>query len=159
MSPNKINRGKMKKLNEREEQFLSNFFDPDYNGDVVKAYIDAGYDDGPSAKSNSRKKLRDLTEHITLRAFDRIGTHVPWALNELVNLIKKTKNDNVKLRAIQDILDRSGLNRPTVIQHEDKSDPKAMTSQEVAHEIASLLNKANRAPELKVVGGNDVKDN
>lgn len=158
MSTSRINRGKLKKLNEREEAFLENVFNPDYNGDLVQAYIDAGYDDGPSAKNNCRKKFRELGEHITLRSFDRFSTHIPWAINELVTLIMTTKNDNVKLKALQDLMDRAGLKTPTVIQHEDKTDPRAMTSQEVAREIASLLNKANRAPDLKVVGGNDVKE-
>ena len=152
----RIDPTKLKKLNDQEEAFLANLVDPRYSQDpqgLRRAYVDAGYSDSRSATCNARTKLRELSDHIQLRIHEKIGSHIPWALNELVQLAKTTKNEQVKLKALLNILDRGGYATPIVIEH-IKDDPKDMTREQLRKEVEMLVRKMSKdKPALDVIDG------
>ena len=146
----RVNTKSLRPLNDREDKFVDNYLDRNYRGELVRAYIDGGFSDGPKAGSNARQKLRDLRQHVIERMHMQIGIHVPWAFAELVDLAVSTKNEQVKLKCLQDILSRAGFDHP--ISFESKSDqPSDMSAKDIATELARLLQKAK--PELKLVEG------
>lgn len=152
----RISPNKLRPLSERDAKFLELITSPAYSRDndgLRRAYVDAGWSDGKGAMSNARSKLRDLNEHIQLRIHEKIGSHVPWALNELVELAKNTKNDLVKMKVLLEIMNRAGYTTPITIEH-IKDDPRDMTAEQIRKEILQILKQRSK-PELKVVGGQD----
>lgn len=134
---------KMKELNDKEQKFLEEYL---VDGDYNRAYVAAGYKHNAA---NARKKSLELAPHIKQAMYTKIGSHVPWAINELVKLAMNSSSDTVRLNALKDILSRAGYDQAIQIETTEKSE-KDMDNSEIAEEIRDLIKKAG--PQLKAVG-------
>ena len=123
---------KLRELNDREKVFLELYIE---NGDYKAAYIGAGY--APHG-SNARKKAEEMHVHIKQAIYAKIGSHVPWAIDEMVKLARGAKTESVKLNALKDILSRAGYDHALVIENRD-TDPDQMSDKEIAQEIQDLV--------------------
>lgn len=133
-----------RELNDREQKFLDLYIE---SGNYREAYVEAGY--RPNA-ANARKKAEELQSHIKQAIYTRIGSHVPWAITELVKLAGNSSSDTVRLNALKDILSRAGYDQAIQIETTEKSE-KDMDNSEIAEEIRDLIKKAG--PQLKAVNG------
>ncbi len=133
---------KLRELNDREQVFMELYIE---NGDYIAAQIGAGY--APHA-SNARKKAEELHQHIRQALYTKIGSHVPWAINEMVKLATNAKTESVKFNALKDILSRAGYDHALVIESKD-AEPEEMSDGEIAQEIQDLVKASGQ--QLKAV--------
>jgi hypothetical protein len=134
---------KNRELNDKEQKFLELYIE---NGDYKTAYVEAGY---KFHAANARKKAEELQSHIKQAIYTRIGSHVPWAISELVLLATNSSSDTVRLNALKDILSRAGYDQAIQIETTEISE-KDLDTKELSEEIRDLIKKAG--PQLKAVG-------
>ena len=113
-------------------------------GDKKQAWLDAGYAKGGirSAGNIIRENMRLVEKLIR----NRIGSHVPLALNGVLELATGAKQESVRLKALQDILYRAGYDRPVEIVTSEK-DVNALDNKELEDELTTLLARANKEAE------------
>ncbi len=133
---------KLRELNDREKIFMELYIE---NGDYLAAQIGAG--SCPNG-SNARKKAEELHAHIRQALYLKIGSHVPWAIDQMVALAKGAKTETVRLNALKDILSRAGYDHALVIENRD-AEPEEMSDKEIALEIQDLIKQSGA--KLKVV--------
>ena len=113
-------------------------------GDKNAAWLEAGYAKGGirSAGNIIRENMRLVEKLIR----NRIGSHVPLALNGVLELATGAKQESVRLKALQDILYRAGYDRPVEIVTSEK-DVNALDNKELEDELTTLLARANKEAE------------
>ena len=134
---------KLHELNKAELIFVDEYME---HGDHVRAHKAAGY---AQVRGNASKKLTELHRHIKAEIHVKIGSHVPWAVQELVGLARDSSSDTVRLNALKDILSRAGYDQAIQIETNDVSE-KDLNSTEMNQEIKDLIKLAG--PHLKIVG-------
>jgi len=134
---------KLHELNTQELRFVDAYME---HGDHIKAHKEAGY---KPVRGNASKKLKELRHHIQSEVYIKIGTHVPWAVKEMVELARNSASDTVRLNALKDILSRAGYDQAIQIETNDVSE-KDLDSKEMNQEIKDLIKLAG--PQLKIVG-------
>ena len=101
------------KINDKEEQFLSNLFSN--GGAVVAAAIDAGYSKGSVGYLRSK-----LADEIIQRSKNVLASASVKATNRLIQMIdtpEVTRGDDVRLKAAESLLNRVGLGREEPHNH------------------------------------------
>jgi hypothetical protein len=88
-------------------------------------------------------KVRDNWELVELLIKNKIGSHVPFALNGIVELAANAKQESVKLKALQDILFRAGYDAPMRIETTEVQ-AGDMTNTELDNELTKLLSRVNK---------------
>jgi len=117
------------------------FFDLYINsGDARSAWIAAGYSTSNAGKAMSL--IRDNWRVIEKMIRTRIGTHVPMALNGIIQLAQEAKQESVRLKALQDILSRAGYDGVMKIEHTDKAADE-LNNSELEQELQKLLKRSN----------------
>tara|TARA_R110000744_G_scaffold298622_1_gene408211 strand:+ start:395 stop:814 length:420 start_codon:yes stop_codon:yes gene_type:complete len=134
---------KLFQLNKNELSFVESYMK---HGDHILAHKEAGY---KPVRGNASKKLTELHRHIKAEIHVKIGSHVPWAVQELVGLARDSSSDTVRLNALKDILSRAGYDQAIQIETNDVSE-KDLNSTEMNQEIKDLIKLAG--PHLKIVG-------
>ena len=109
-------------------------------GDPAKAWIGAGY--SPSNTPIAMRTIRDNFKLVEKLITNKIGRHVPFAVNGVIELATNAKNDAVKLKALQDILFRAGYDRPMEIVTSEKTADE-MSNTELDTELTRLLARVN----------------
>ena len=122
--------------NEHSEQFLDFVLRYVETGHAPSAWTDAGFSD--NTKNRAMSRLRDNWRLVEKVIKDRIGTHVPMALNGIITLAQHAKQESIRLKAQQDILYRAGYDKPVEFVVEDK-DATDLKDQELKDELARLL--------------------
>lgn len=140
--------GKAKKLKATEEDFSTKTekfitFLEYYveSGDHKQAWLDAGY--SPSNIATAMGKIRDNWRLVEKLIRNRIGSHVPFALNGVVELAMNAKQESVRLKALQDILFRAGYDAALQIETSEKVSD--LDNAELENELTRLLARANNA--------------
>ena len=110
-------------------------------GDKNKSWIDAGYSEKTTNQAMSL--IRDNWRLVEKLIRDRIGSHVPMALNGIVELAMNAKNDSVKLKALQDVMYRAGYDRPLEIVT-GEMDVQKLANKDLDMELTALLARANK---------------
>ena len=88
-----------------QEKFVESYC---LTGNATKAALMAGYSEN-TAKQKGYELKNKLSKEIADRTGKLISDMLPSALNELRFLMEEATSESVKLGAIKDILDRSGL--------------------------------------------------
>ena len=120
------------------EQFLEFVMGYVETGSAPSAWVAAGYSENTKGRAMSR--LRDNWRLVEKVIKDRIGNHVPMALNGIIQLAQDAKQESIRLKAQQDILYRAGYDKPVEFVVEDK-ETRDMKDNELKDELARLLNK------------------
>ena len=133
----------LKKIEEEEysehtEQFLDFVMRYVETGNASQSWIDAGY--SQNSKGRAMSRLRDNWRLVEKFIKDRIGGHVPMALNGIITLAENAKQESIRLKAQQDILYRAGYDTPVAFVVEDK-DASNLKDAELKDELARLLSK------------------
>jgi hypothetical protein len=110
-------------------------------GDKNQSWIDAGYSENTTNQSMSL--IRDNWRLVEKLIRDRIGSHVPMALNGIVELAQNASNDSVKLKALQDVMYRAGYDRPLEIVT-GEMDVQKLANKDLDMELTALLARANK---------------
>lgn len=118
-------------------QFLEHYIEL---GDAHQAWIAAGY--SSTSKARAMLTIRDNWRIVEKLIRNRIGTHVPMALNGLIQLAQNAKQESVRLKALQDILSRAGYDSVLQIEHSEK-DAQSMNNAELDQELQRLLKRSN----------------
>mgnify|MGYP003138138147 CR=1 FL=1 len=113
-------------------------------GDAKQAWLDAGYSQSNTSKAMS--VIRDNWRVIEKMIRTRIGSHVPMALNGIINLAQNAKQESVRLKALQDILSRAGYDGVMKIEHTEKAADE-MDNKEFEVELQRLLKRSNDSQE------------
>ena len=125
---------------ERLDKFIDLYLD--YEGDNVRAWLDAGY--AESTKSSSMAKLRKHWDIVQARIVERMGSHVPEALAVVVDLMRNARSETIKLKAAQDIMGRAGYDQASKIELSEKK-AEDLNQEELRKELSELMNRANAA--------------
>ncbi len=110
------------------------------SGDKKAAWEEAGYAIG--GLKNASKMIRDNYRLVEKLIRDRIGSHVPMALEGVVELATNAKQESVRLKALQDILYRAGYDKPIEIVTSEK-EVRDMDNKELEDELTKLLARSN----------------
>ena len=78
-------------------------------GNGTLAAKEAGYKDSPSLVNQASKLKRKLSEEIAEELTSNFVNAAPKALSTLLDLLKNSASDSVKLTASRDLLDRAGF--------------------------------------------------
>lgn len=135
-----------KELTERPERlvrFIELYLE--YKGDHKKAWVDAGYSE--SGLPRAMKTLRDNFSMVNKLVYQRIGNHVPLALEGIVELAVNAKQESIRLKACQDILSRAGYDAAMKLET-TVTETKDMKDEELTKELKELLGKSNTAAAL-----------
>tara|TARA_R110000744_G_scaffold272405_2_gene385379 strand:- start:167 stop:631 length:465 start_codon:yes stop_codon:yes gene_type:complete len=111
------------------------------SGDKNTSWVEAGYSE--LTTNQAMGKIRDNWRLVEKLIRDRIGSHVPMALNGIVELAMNAKNDSVKLKALQDVMYRAGYDRPLEIITGDM-DVEKLANKDLDMELTALLARANK---------------
>ena len=110
-------------------------------GDHKKAWLDSGY--SASNLPSAMGKIRDNWRLVEKLIRNRIGSHVPFALNGVVELAMNAKQESVRLKALQDILFRAGYDAALQIETSEKVSD--LDNADLENELTRLLARANNA--------------
>ena len=137
-------------LSNKEQIYIAHFI---VNGDKKAAYAYAGYKmNGKGTNANMNAFHRNLYGNIERALKERIGEHVPEALNAVRNLMLDTEvSDAVRLNAAKDLLSRGGTDATTRSEVETTTKISDLIDEEIDTQITELTRN------LKVVGGTAVK--
>ena len=124
-------------------------------GDAQKAWLEAGY--SASNKRTAMSVVRDNWRIVEKLIRDRIGTHVPMALNGLIHLAQEAKQESVRLKALQDILSRAGYDSAMKIEHSEKL-AQDMNHSEIETELQRLLKRSNDEAQAALESKSTQKD-
>jgi hypothetical protein len=109
----------------------------DNGGDHLEASRTAGY-----ATSNGAKKLlRDNWQSVQDLVMQKIGGHVPFAIEGIVHLAGNAKSEQVRLKACQDLLSRAGLDSSIKIESRSEA-VEDLESSDLEAELLTLISKA-----------------
>ena len=140
-----------KTLSEKEQMYIAHFIT---NGDREAAFAYAGFKpNGKGTNANMNKFHRDLYGNIEVAVRDRIGEHVPKAINAVAHLMECSESDAVKLNAAKDLLSRAGTDPTTRQEVETTTKVSDLTDEEITHKITELTE------ELKTGGKGTVYPN
>ena len=114
-------------------------------GDPVKAWTDSGL--SATTSNRCRAVLRDHWQYIEKQIADKIGSHVPMAIEGIVYLAQHAKGEGVKLKALQDLLSRAGYDGAIKIETKEVS-AEDMDDSMLKDELSILLKKAGMVEEL-----------
>lgn len=104
------------------------------------AYIAAGYS-SLNCRSNAHKYYRQNADYIQSYISEHIGAHAPTAWKVIVAIASDpNEKGGIRLKAAQDIMDRSGYGAKQKIEFSMK-DTKDMTTEELQNEIAKLASE------------------
>ena len=120
------------------EQFLDFVSRYVETGNAGESWIAAGY--SPNTKSSAMNRLRQDWRVVERMIHDRIGGHVPMALNGILLLAQEARTESIRLKAQQDILYRAGYDKPIEFAVKDK-DANDLKDDELKDELARLLAK------------------
>jgi hypothetical protein len=123
---------------ERLDKFIDLYLD--YEGDNVRAWVDAGY--AESTRSSSMAKLRKHWDIVQARIVERIGSHVPRSLAVIVDLMENARSETIKLKAAQDIMGRAGYDQASKIELSEKK-AEDLNQDELKRELEALMSRAN----------------
>jgi hypothetical protein len=122
---------------ERLDLFIDLYIEK--GGDPQSAWVEAGY--SPSTKKKAMSTLRANWQEVERRIRLRIGSHVPMALQGIVELARNAKAESVRLKAQQDIMKRAGYDvAEEFILTEKKAED--MDDSELKTELAELLKRS-----------------
>lgn len=129
---------------EKIQAFIDAYLDN--GGDVKKAWVDGGMSASTisRAKATLRKHWKTVEEGIMLR----IGSHVPFALDGIVELAKTAKSETVRLNALKDIMSRAGYDGAIRIESKVQQ-VEDMDEKDIEAELIELLKKT--APSFEIV--------
>ena len=122
---------------ERLDKFIDLYLD--YEGDNVRAWLDAGY--AESTKSSSMAKLRKHWDIVQARIVERIGSHVPEALSVVLDLMRNARSETIRLKSAQDIMGRAGYDQASKIELSDKK-AEDLNQDELKRELEALMSRA-----------------
>jgi hypothetical protein len=105
-------------------------------GDAKASWVEAGF--SKNTQNLAMNRLRNNWRMVERMIQDRIGNHVPMALNGIIGLAQNAKQDSIKLKAQQDILYRAGYDKPIEYSVSDK-DATELKDSELKDELARLL--------------------
>lgn len=109
-------------------------------GNAKASWVEAGY--AEVTVNQAMSKIRDNWRLVEKLIRDRIGSHVPMALNGIVELAMNAKNDSVKLKALQDVMYRAGYDRPLEIIT-GEMDVEKLPNKDLDAELTAMLARAN----------------
>lgn len=116
-------------------------------GDKKTAWIEAGY--APGGLRSASNILRENARLVEKLIRNRIGDHVPLALDGVLNLAMNAKQESVRLKALQDILYRAGYDKPIEIVTSEK-EASELDNKALDDELTKLLARANREAEQTI---------
>ena len=116
-------------------------------GDAKAAWVSVG--NLPTTAHMAMSKIRDNWDIVEEMIRLRIGTHVPFALNGIVDLAMNAKQEAVRLKALQDILFRAGYDAALKIETKEV-DAKDMSNTQLDAELTRLLARVNNEAEADV---------
>jgi phage terminase small subunit len=115
-----------------QEKFVESYC---LTGNATKAALMAGYSEN-TAKQKGYELKNKLSKEIADRTGKLISDMLPSALNELRFLMEEATSESVKLGAIKDILDRSGL-KP--VEKTEVTTVEKMSTEEIQRELDAIL--------------------
>tara|TARA_R110002020_G_scaffold174059_2_gene365073 strand:- start:424 stop:795 length:372 start_codon:yes stop_codon:yes gene_type:complete len=104
-------------------------------GNATKAAVMAGYSEN-SAKQKGYELKNKFSNEIADRTGKLISDMLPGALSQLRFLMEEATSESVKLGAIKDILDRSGL-KP--VEKTEITTVEKMSNEEIQKELDAIL--------------------
>lgn len=117
---------------EREQAFIDNIVHKRMGR--VEAYLEAGYSE-TNAKAYSRKIFWRVRPVIESELEQKFQTAAPMAMTVLVDLLT-SKSEQVRLRAAQDILNRTGWSEVKKVEVKDTSQK---SDKEIDSELRNIL--------------------
>lgn len=133
----KVGSDLMKGKAEKTIEFLQLYVE---SGDAKQAWLDVG--NSTSTQHLAMQRIRENWRLVEELVRLRIGRHVPFALNGIVELATTAKQEAVRLKALQDILFRAGYDAPMKIETMEK-EAKDMSNRELDAELTRLLARVN----------------
>ena len=119
-------------MTERQDKFIDIY---SKTGNATQSAIEAGYSEktakqkGYALKNLLRKEINEQTQKV-------LADHVPSSIKWLSELAETSESDSVRLGAIKDLLDRSGL-KP--VERIEQTTVEKMSDEEIQRELDSLL--------------------
>lgn len=115
MAGNLVLKEQLVKFSEMQQKAFKYLFDPSIQGDPRKAMIAAGY----SENADIYEVLGPMRELILEASKDFMMFNVPKAVTNLVSVIEKPGElgNNIRLKAIETLMDRVGIVKPEKIEH------------------------------------------
>jgi len=104
-------------------------------GNATKAAVMAGYSEN-SAKQKGYELKNKFSNEIADRTGKLISDMLPGALSQLRFLMEEATSESVRLGAIKDILDRSGL-KP--VERTEITTVEKMSNEEIQKELDAIL--------------------
>lgn len=126
-----------KKMSEERVNFLNLYVE--YGGDAKRAWTEAGF--SPTTVKRAMVVVREEWDTVQRLMHMRIGTHVPMALEGIVQIAKHGKQESVRLKALQDILARAGYDKAQEVVITDKPTDE-LDNKELEAELLRLLQEA-----------------
>lgn len=103
-----------------------------------KAYIEAGYSEH-NCRANANKYYRQNAEYITQHLSEHVGSHAPTALKVILQIMNDpNEKGGIRLKAAQDVMDRSGFSAKQKIELTTK-DAKDLSTEELTDAIKQLV--------------------
>ena len=131
-----IHSSKKEVKGEKLKIFLEEYVDN--GGDHIAAAETAGYANTAQAK----KLLRENWESVQDLVMNKIGGHVPFAIEGIVNLAKNAQSETVRLNALKDLLSRAGYDGTIKIESKVEQ-VEDMKDDALEAELLELIKKAN----------------
>jgi len=122
--------------NDQQAEFIRLFVGSQWAGNATKCAIGAGYSEA-TAKQKGYALKRKFADRIKDETVKLIGDSATLGLAGVLDIAKNATNDNVRLQACKDLLDRAGFN--TVSQIEISGLDKK-SDEELQEELNRLLN-------------------
>lgn len=115
MSGNLVLKEQLSKFTEMQQKAFKYLFDPSIAGDLRKAMTAAGY----SKNTDVYEVMGPMRELIIEASKDFLMFNTGKAAMNLVNIIEKPAElgNNIRLKAIETLLDRAGIVKPEKIEH------------------------------------------
>jgi len=123
--------------NEQQAEFIRLYVASEDAGNAARCAIRAGYSEA-TAKQKGYNMKRQFAEVIKEETVKLIGDSATLGLAGIIHLAKNASNQNVKLQACKDLLDRAGfgsVNQVEITGMDKKTD------EELKKELELLLNQ------------------
>ena len=119
-------------ITERQDKFIEHY---SITGNATQSAIEAGYSE-KTAKQKGYELKNILREQINDQTQKVLADKIPSSLHFLSELAEKAESESVRLGAIKDLLDRSGL-KP--VERIEQTNIEQMSNEEIQRELDALL--------------------
>lgn len=132
-------------LTDMKSKFIELYVTNHDDRPLKELWIEAGHSPN-NAGHSVRIWMRENHKRVTKHIHERIGGHVVFAINGIVELAKTARNESVKLKALQDIMGRAGFDKALeIITSEKKAGD--LTNEDLEKEIQSMMDKSDKTIE------------